>query len=406
MDKVVKNAPDGSLPAMLKRSTSGMSNSFRHCLPHSGSWAMWVLVVAGLLIGLQPSVVAVTIAEADGWTAALEGFVYFQWAFDDNELARATHLGWVSGSSARSKTEMSWDATRLTLALSKEEDGDLTTGLIEFDFHNDHSPRFRHAYVSHRWDSWHVLAGQTWLLIGDNGPAVNNDDWLWMQGNVHDRLAQVRISHTRNDYELSLSLNPQPSSPLLFGDFAALSPTLPWVQGRVKKALSEGGFWSLAGAAGLWQFEGTVLDTIDKDVGSWIVRGDVDLHLSKVRMIAALWGSSAGGYGSAVTQVAYLDSTLEVQPVRSWGGFINFVFPVSDVIDLGLFSGIDDPEDRPDNVPLTFRRNLTLGGNVFWHPASYLTYSLEVQFAQTDFDRGSPQEFQNLRIMGAAKFVF
>lgn len=376
-------------------------------LAYSVYRVLQVSLTTVVLMGFVSPAAAITIAETDGWTIALDGFVYYQWAFDDNELARSTHLGYVSGSSKSSRSEMSWDATRIGLAVSKDNNGSRTSGRIEFDFHNGHSPRFRHAYISHQCDGWQVLVGQTWLLIGDNGPAINNDDWLWMQGNVHDRLPQVRVTRTLDEFELSLSLNQQPPSPLLLGgQFAASAPTWPWVQGRLKKSLNDGGFLSLAAAAGVWHFEGSALDGRDDDLKSWIVRGDVDLPLSKVRMIAALWGSSAGGYGSAVTQVAYLDGDLQVQPVVAWGGFLNIVYPLSNVLDAGLFSGVDDPEDRPENIPLVYRRNLTVGGNAFWHITPYLTYSLEVQFAQTEYDRGSSDRFRDVRIMGAAKFEF
>lgn len=370
--------------------------------------AFYVLAVAFLLIGHHTPVMAVSIAEGDGWTMELDGFVYYQWTFDDNELRRQTHLSYVSGESDNSITEMSWDATRIGLGMSRQNDDDLTKGRIEFDFHNGHQPRFRHAYISHQRGDWTVLAGQTWLLIGDNGPAVNNDDWLWMQGNVHDRLPQIRLSRNWDSHEFAVSLNQQPPSPLLIGEslgYSVSSPTLPWIQWRCKRTLDKG-FLSLSGAAGVWQFEGPVLGDEEEDVTSWILRGDVDYDLSDVRLIAALWGSSAGGYGSAVTQVAYLDPDSKPQPVRAWGGFANFLFPLSTDIDVGLFSGIDDPEDRPDDVPLTYGRNLTFGGNMFWKPTPSLIYSLEVQFAETEFDRGLPETFQDLRILAAAKFKF
>ncbi len=375
----------------------GLSISFLSCR------MFYVLAVAFLLIGHHTPGMAVSIAEGDGWTLALDGFVYYQWTFDDNELRQSTHLGYVSGESDNRITEMSWDATRIGLGMSKHNDGDITKGRIEFDFHNNHRPRFRHAYISHQRGDWTVLAGQTWLLIGDNGPAVNNDDWLWMQGNVHDRLPQVRISRSWDSHEFALSLNQQPPSPLLIGvGYSVSSPTLPWIQWRCKRTLDRG-FVSLSGAGGVWQFDDPPLGNEYEDVTSWIIRGDVDYRLSDVRLIGALWGSSAGGYGSAVRQVAYLDPDSKPQPVRAWGGFASLVFPLSTDVDVGLFSGIDDPENLPDNVPLTYRQNLTLGGNMFWKPTPSLIYSLEVQFAQTAYDRGLPDTFRNLRIMVAAK---
>jgi hypothetical protein len=80
------------------------------------------------------------------------------------------------------------------------------TGKIEIDFYNNGlagqaesraAVRMRHAYVNLDWGSNAVLAGQYMDVIAPLYPVVNPDMCFWGAGNLADRRAQVRFTHTR-----------------------------------------------------------------------------------------------------------------------------------------------------------------------------------------------------------------
>lgn len=147
------------------------------------------------------------------------GFVRLDAIWDDSRPSNTQTIGWVrsedptvAGGAKKNNGDFTMHP-RLT-RFGFDLDGGTIAGLndakvagkVEVDFYNSgltgqaesrSALRMRHGYVTLAWGGTQLLAGQTSELISPLFPSANPDLVMWGAGNLGDRRAQVRVTHTQ-----------------------------------------------------------------------------------------------------------------------------------------------------------------------------------------------------------------
>jgi len=131
------------------------------------------------------------------------GFIRLDAIWEDSRLSNIQFPFFANSEADDEDPEYSLHP-RLTRAGLNLTPFDLTSsaklgGKVEIDFQNGgresrELPRLRHGYFTLTVDTFELLVGQTWDLMGPLFPSANADSLMWNAGNVGDRRPQMRAT--------------------------------------------------------------------------------------------------------------------------------------------------------------------------------------------------------------------
>lgn len=260
-----------------------------------------------------------------------------------------------------------------------EELGDAHIGgKVEVDFYalpasdSRSMLRMRHAYLTMKWTSLEILAGQTTDLISPRLPAINYDMVMWGAGNLGDRRPQARVTGNVKFGKATMTFAAMAGMTGAIdgqnldsnGVLDGVQSALPTVQARIgfDYKLWEKGNQLGVGVWAHWakeEVDNFSLGTRDEShFDSWAIGLDMHFPIWEDR----LWIQGEAWIGENLDDVRggiFQGVNADGEEIKSIGGWIEVGFKIFPWWTAHMGFATDDPEAR--DLPATGKVSTQIG---------------------------------------------
>jgi hypothetical protein len=275
------------------------------------------------------------------------------------------------------------------------------SGVVELDFYGGGSDsrnllRMRHAYLTMKWDSFELLAGQTSDLIAPRIASVNYDMVMWGAGNLGDRRPQLRGTGRFSFSDVNLTLAGMIGATGAVdtqdidnnGVLDGVQSALPTLQTRAGLDFR---YFEKGSPAGIGVWAHWAREEID-DFGiggrdqnhftSWAIGFDAYVPLWEDR----LWIHGEAWMGQNLTDVRggiFQGVTADGREIRAAGGWIEAGVKITDWWRATAGYAIDDPRSR--HLPDTGRTRNKIAFAKFEWTFNPVYFAIEYLHWETEY---------------------